>query len=33
MINFAERMFYMEKSAKVIRGPFGSMNDPDLISL
>jgi len=32
MIDYAERMAYMEKSAKVIRGLFGAMNDPELIS-
>jgi len=32
MIDYAERMAYMEKSAKVIRGLFGAMNDPGLIS-
>ncbi|MHC1720175.1 MAG: PLP-dependent aminotransferase family protein [Clostridiaceae bacterium] len=32
MIDYAERMAYMEKSAKVIRSLFGAMNDPELIS-
>ena len=32
MTQFAERMKTMEKSAKIIRNLFGSMNDPDMIS-
>ncbi len=32
MPEFAERMSAMEKSANVIKGLFGAMNDPDLIS-
>jgi len=32
MTQFAERMKTMEKSAKIIRNLFGSMNDPNMIS-
>ncbi|MEA4931498.1 MAG: PLP-dependent aminotransferase family protein, partial [Anaerolineaceae bacterium] len=32
MTQFAQRMKTMEKSASVIRGLFGTMNDPDIIS-
>ena len=32
MSKFAQRMTAMEKSAKVIRNLFGTMNDPDIIS-
>jgi 2-aminoadipate transaminase len=32
MVKFAKRMSAMKKSASIIRGLFGAMNDPDLIS-
>lgn len=32
MVRFAQRMQTMEKSAEVIRGLFGNMNDPEIIS-